>query len=277
MKFTKSQLVSFGAQDGAWSEVTSDERSKSQITISDSEGEAEVAIRALGRKNIPRTPAKGKTEVKIFKRDGTCVTGKLTIKFPKAGKDELRIYRNVRAGFDYESGDIWFVCRKGRTLTVGSMPKRKWEAIARDDSGDAEFQTLIENAAHDDTADSFLYTSGGLKIKRDPKKALNALKRARFKCEYDPKTKLFISRATGNPYVEAHHFIPLSARELVSGKLDIIENIVALSPHWHRAIHYGEDELVREILDQLAKNALRKSLLKKKKLVVEDLFEIYGV
>ena len=279
MKFSKAQLAAFGADDGAWSIVTEDERENSQITISDSDGEAEVAIQALTKANIPRRPKgqKWDTKVKIFKRNGDLIEDDLAICFPKPVGYELRIYRRATNGFDYETGDVWFIFRKQTELTVGSMPKVRWEALARSDFEDSTFQSLIEDAALGDSEDSYFQTAGGKRIKRCPKTALKALKKAGFKCEYDPRTRLFISRATKKPYVEAHHFIPLSASEIVSSKLDITDNIVALSPHWHRAIHYGEDDTVRKILSKLAKNPSRKALLTKKGLTFPDLCEIYSV
>ena len=44
----------------------------------------------------------------------------------------------------------------------------------------------------------------------------------------------FISKITGEPYLETHHIIPLS----LGGK-DTIENVIALCPNCHRKRHYG--------------------------------------
>jgi len=278
MKFTKDQLNYFGAEDGAWSAVTSDERHKGQITITDADGEAEIVIQALGRRNIPRSPATGRTQVSMFKRNGDVIGGELKINFPKQGKDELRIYRNTKAGFDYENGDVWFVFRKGDQLTVGSFPAAKWHALGREDKEDAEFQDEIEKAIAGESLDDIYFeTSGGVRIRRDPMVAVAAIQSAGYRCEYDPKTRLFISRATGEFYVEAHHFIPLSASRFVSGKLDIRENIVSLSPHWHRAIHHAESETARRVIQRLAAADSRQELLRKKNVSIRDLFDFYGL
>lgn len=278
MKFTKEQLNYFDADDGAWSDVTLDERSNSQITISDTEGEAEVVIQALGKDKIPRGSSPVKSSVTIFKRDGGMVEGELKINFPKKTGDELRIYRNTIAGFDYEKDDVWFVFRKGGELTVGSFPASKWEALGREDDEDSRFQNEIEKAfAGESNDDTFFETSGGIRIERDPKVALAAIKSAGFRCEYDPETSLFTSRVTGRFYVEAHHFIPLSASRFVSGKLDIKENIVSLCPHWHRAIHHADNETARGIIEQLANTPIRRELLIRKKIKTSDLFEYYGL
>ena len=278
MKFTKKQLRYFGAIDGAWSEITQDERDHSQINISEDSGETEVAIKGLGKANIPRTPLKRRTLISTVTRNGFLNRGELLIQFPKTNKDELRIYRNETNGFDYEAGDIWFIHRNRRQLTVGSMPRWKWETLGREDQEDSQFQATIETSiSGTPSEDTFYQTASGLRIKRDPRVALKALKRAKFRCEYDPKAKLFLSRVSGQSYVEAHHFIPLSAKTRVRRKLDIEDNIVSLSPYWHRAIHHAEDKLVREILTSLARKRFRAQLLKDRGLTLSDLFELYFV
>jgi predicted HNH restriction endonuclease len=44
----------------------------------------------------------------------------------------------------------------------------------------------------------------------------------------------FISKHTGEPYLEPHHIVPLS-----KGGDDCVENMVALCPNCHRKRHYG--------------------------------------
>lgn len=44
----------------------------------------------------------------------------------------------------------------------------------------------------------------------------------------------FVSKTTGEPYLETHHIIPL----FLGGK-DTIENVIALCPNCHRKRHYG--------------------------------------
>ena len=129
MKFYNTQLSYFAATEGAYSEVTKNEYEKGQITIVEDEGEVDVLISALGRQNIPRTPDSWRSTVEIISRNGGIGQGSLKINFPKPDKDELRIYRNQREGFDYLEGDIWFIFRKKRDLTIGSMPLRKWNHL----------------------------------------------------------------------------------------------------------------------------------------------------
>jgi hypothetical protein len=58
MKFSALQKVYFGADSGAYSLVTLDERKKSQITITDADGESNIVISAIGAASIPRAAAK---------------------------------------------------------------------------------------------------------------------------------------------------------------------------------------------------------------------------
>jgi 5-methylcytosine-specific restriction protein A len=86
-----------------------------------------------------------------------------------------------------------------------------------------------------------LISSGRKLYIRDPKKAAKALKRAGYQCELDSSHKTFVSRATGKPYVEAHHLIPVNAQDDFSNSLDVMANIVCLCPECHRLLHYGKD------------------------------------
>ena len=281
MKFSKAQLLLFGADDGAYSAVTKDERSNSQITIAAGEGESEIAVYALGEKNIPRLTSSDRVILPIIRRSGEVTKGELAIMFPKPAGDELRIYRNKPQGFDYEDGDVWFLFRKGRKLTVGSMPKYKWDKAGRVDETDHDYQEAIEaeGAGRKSKRKLYYISAGGQRCQRDPVVALKALKRAKFECEFDPTIELFVSKATGKPYVEAHHFIPLSlqgefGKEI---RLDDEENIVSLSPHWHRAIHNSEDEEVRRIIDVLAKRTHVARFMKKLAISKSDIYGFYGV
>jgi hypothetical protein len=50
-----------------------------------------------------------------------------------------------------------------------------------------------------------------------------------------------------NPYLEAHHLIPLGLEHVLGCKVDFPENIFAINPLWHRAIHHAEPTTVRVI------------------------------
>lgn len=80
----------------------------------------------------------------------------------------------------------------------------------------------------------------GVKIyPRNREVAINALKRANFKCECGAEHPTFISKWNGLPYMEAHHLIPLAYQDDFEYSLDVEANIVALCSHCHNEIHYG--------------------------------------
>ena len=111
---------------------------------------------------------------------------------------------------------------------------------------------------------------------RDIRKKVNALRKANFRCEISSKHQLFKSRITNQNYLEAHHLIPLKHADLFSFSLDIEANIVAVCPHCHRLLHYGDKEEIKPILEQLF--IQRKNLLASKgiHLTLEQLYAFYG-
>ncbi len=90
---------------------------------------------------------------------------------------------------------------------------------------------------------------------RNPKIREEALKNASYSCEIDSLHKTFITDK--HQFMEGHHLIPMEYQDKYpSQSLDIVENIIALCPNCHRAVHYAS------MSDKL--NLIRK-LFKKKK------------
>src|SRR3954463_10563872 len=119
MKFGKFHKAYFDADEGAFSVVTADERRNSQITITDAEGESDVVLNATREDQIPRLATKGRTtSFRIWRADESTTSASLKMNFPKAKGNELRVYRNARKGFAYETGDMWFVFRRRKRLFV---------------------------------------------------------------------------------------------------------------------------------------------------------------
>ena len=89
-------------------------------------------------------------------------------------------------------------------------------------------------------------------IPRDIQKKKNALAHAGYKCEYNEKHQSFLSRATGLPYMEAHHLIPMEYYDSFDASIDIEENIVSLCPNCHREIHHGKNAavIVKKLYEQ---------------------------
>lgn len=83
---------------------------------------------------------------------------------------------------------------------------------------------------------------------RDKGVAADALVKAEHKCEVDANHQTFKTGKHKRPYVEAHHFIPLSLQDQHLYSLDVTENIISLCPNCHRAFHYGEPSLKKSLI-----------------------------
>lgn len=71
-----------------------------------------------------------------------------------------------------------------------------------------------------------------------------------WQCEYDSTHTTFIGK-NNNPYVEAHHLIPMSKQDFFDINIDVAGNIVSLCPNCHRKIHFAQPEEKKAMLTQL--------------------------
>lgn len=94
-------------------------------------------------------------------------------------------------------------------------------------------------------------------FKTDPKIAKTALYHADYKCEYNPNHVTFISKYQV-PFMEAHHLIPMAAQSDFKVNLDRIENIISLCPICHSAIHYGDENTSKKIVEKLFNDRKKK-------------------
>jgi 5-methylcytosine-specific restriction enzyme A len=111
--------------------------------------------------------------------------------------------------------------------------------------------------------------------KRNGSFAAQALENAGHKCEYKSDHETFISIKSGNHFVEAHHLIPMQFQDNFKYSLDVPENIIALCPNCHRAIHYAKDEVKKEMLRALLlerEDGLNKRGIKILEKVLVDLY-----
>jgi predicted HNH restriction endonuclease len=69
---------------------------------------------------------------------------------------------------------------------------------------------------------------------RNPDVVAEVQHRAQGRCERCYSEAPFNSRATGKPYLEVHHRIPLA-----DNGDDTVENAIALCPNCHRYCHHG--------------------------------------
>jgi HNH endonuclease len=73
---------------------------------------------------------------------------------------------------------------------------------------------------------------------RDPLVVEVVLANAKGFCAHCTLSAPFL-RMNGEPYLEAHHIIPLS-----EGGQDVVENVLALCPNCHRMAHHSADGLI---------------------------------
>lgn len=67
-----------------------------------------------------------------------------------------------------------------------------------------------------------------------------AIEMANYTCEIDAKHWTFLTEASGKPYMEGHHAMPMYLQDRFDVSLDVYANIVCLCPVCHRKIHLGK-------------------------------------
>lgn len=93
-------------------------------------------------------------------------------------------------------------------------------------------------------------------VNRNPKVSKIAIINSGFKCQYNSKHTTFIN-SNGKNYMEGHHLIPCTPKNLIYFKekfdvsIDCVSNIVSLCANCHRAIHFGNEEIKREMISHL--------------------------
>lgn len=88
------------------------------------------------------------------------------------------------------------------------------------------------------------------RISRNAQTSGNAIITADYKCENNVNHYYFDSKATGKPYVEAHHLIPISGYKMFLHSIDVEANIVSLCPVCHRKLHHAKIEDKLDILSR---------------------------
>lgn len=105
--------------------------------------------------------------------------------------------------------------------------------------------------------------------RRDPFMAAAALVNANYQCELDKSHTTFLSRATNQNFVEAHHLVPMAHQPNYQYSLDVPENIVALCPTCHRKIHHGLSSERKKMATRLLKQRL--SLLEERGIILSEM------
>ncbi|VAW43490.1 hypothetical protein MNBD_CHLOROFLEXI01-2380 [hydrothermal vent metagenome] len=278
MRFSTAHRHYFSAKDGAYSRVTEREFFDSQITLSDAE--AELAVNYFGTTilvgNVGVDKEQAKKPFKLYKKNEFIY---LNLVFPKLGKNELRLYISKRAGFKPPADHVWFlILDKSDVLNIGSMLETEWRRLGQDDKGDVDYQLAIEQnilvGSDLERGEIKTITLGERKTYyRDPRIARARFELAKYKCEFDSSHTTFPS-TKGHPFVEAHHFIGISLQERFTTPLDTMNNVFALCPTCHKAIHYARIDYRSEVVSVLFRQ--RPFLATKYALTLDQALQFYN-
>lgn len=261
-------LVAAPAFQGACSTVTNTEATHDRAITLDQE-ESTVLLSVIAARQIKRKGGaanNGNPERHTF-----CVhprnnltdwhTADLVLVYPKADKNELRLYMSSECDFSAQPYDVFYILANvNGTLHVGFLDQNTFNQICNNpqlawmspipgtitDTDDAVFQETVSGALPATPATAMV-----MRYPRNVVQARNALYSASYRCEIDPRHQTFTSAASGKPYVEAHHLIPMSAQSGFRHSLDVAANIVALCPTCHRLLHLGAQKEKRTYLETL--------------------------
>ena len=266
--FTLKQRKFFNASVGAGSLVTPREESDSQITLDSNEKtvlHAHIPASTIPRMSIKKLSTPSKLSFKNFQ---TGATVQLNLNLPKSKGNETRLYLSEMAGFKPKAGEYWFLFKGNGTknLFIGSVDESVWVALGgviTRPSSKTLSPKISSPAPHisdeeDHIYQSEIYSSTPAAIKtgiykkehRDRAVALRSIQNASHKCELDVNHKTFMLE-TGLHYVEAHHLVPIAKQTELGVNLDIPQNIIALCPNCHRAVHHAEKASRLKILQIL--------------------------
>lgn len=126
-----------------------------------------------------------------------------------------------------------------------------------------------------DTKD--INSSTSYRPKTNPSLAKKVIAKKEFKCEMssDENPHFSFISLSGDPYIEAHHLIPVCKQPLFINKLDTPANIVPLCPNCHRKIHNARKKDVKEMVEKIYET--RSELLKQSgiEITLEELLTFY--
>lgn len=296
--FTRKQLDHFNANIGAFSVVT-DREATGDKSVTIDKHEKTVLSKCYSLDSFTRVggalPDGKPTHFNfkyVFSDDINLKTEihKIAIKYPKVAKNELRLYFNRESHFYPPSNYIWYIFQREGDLIphIGFMKLSQWDSIGMKknildvfkhdytfDEDDEAYQKSIAEPEKPGSAKTSTIT----RHNRDPQTAKKALINAHYKCEFNEEHQSFISGTTQRNYVEAHHLVPVSLTNTDEFKfnLDVIENLIALCPNCHRAIHYGDTATKMELLIKFF-NERHENLNKKGiQTTLEQIYTIYGI
>lgn len=195
-------------------------------------------------------------------------------------RSELRLYLRKELGWRAERGDtlcVYFGESGDRTIWLDPFGgKEKEEKLKRILRAKNRLQDHLEEKINDSYyGDGEITVKATTKIKRSARLVQECLYRSGYKCEAGFDEPKFISKKTKKTYLEAHHMVPNNKKykNLLKTRLDRPENLYALSPHAHRAIHCATFNEKEKIINALLQK--RDDVLDVFNLTKEELLKIY--
>ena len=172
---------------------------------------------------------------------------------------------------------------RGQRFYIGRHPRQEAKMLlwlvnylqkkGREVDNDFDFQREIQNVESDEVLSDTSrqqpsYSEGtlGRSVVKKAYVSKQALRKAKFKCEFDGSHYTFLTDK-GVPYMEGHHLIPCTASNTErfwsenKRNIDCVENIICLCPTCHRRIHFGSKD---------EKETIIRDLYNKRKLLLQD-------
>ncbi len=294
MLFTQELLNHFGANAGAGSEVTLREATGDKSVTIDRD-EKSVLNLCYPSSSFTRGGGASPDGLPLYHSFNVWNYGKnqiethsLAVKYPKGSGNELRLYFNRESHFYPTSNTIWFIFTRPRESVpyIGEMNIDEWEYIINGKNETAAYEAdyalddedeLYQKEIHSPQAQAGQSQQTVTRHKRNANTAAKEIRNAGYTCQYSSLHTSFMSAASGKPYVEVHHLIPISYSRHFSYSLDVPANLIVLCPNCHRAIHYGIPDVKRRYLDVLYNdriNGLKSSSIS---IDFDGLCRIYGI
>ena len=285
-EFSKELLKHFKADKGAYSKVTDVEASKRQVVtrvverdLFESFFKEELATRRGkgGKGSLLELGEKATSTFRVYP-SGLYIN--LPLLYPKLNKRELRLYFN-KGQFSPTAEDYWCTFLRGNELWLGTFTQSFLDNLEKgaipvpDNPRDENFETEVD--AFQELLNrppSKQVSSTSLIWRRDPKVSRTAFRNSDYICEMYPDMPYFISRSSGKPYMEAHHFIPMKHQPQHDIPLDVVENICVLNPYAHRELHHAKYTEIKSAVLKLAKK--REEFLDKLGLKPTDTLAYYS-
>ncbi len=227
----------------------------------------------------------------------------LVVVYPKKKGNETRLYFKKDAPFYPSTGDVCFIVADenyGHPF-IGFLPEAEYNVHKSTDPNIVAHVSAISIDETDGHYQHEVSTPAQLpagyrpkiKKKRSAKKEVGGravpardaelarwyLADRKYECEVDRTHTTFISGASQKPYMEVHHYVPVSQEDKVAGEwsLDVPSNLMALCPTCHRAFHHGDKTIKSELITDFWKRKEKGLRAAGIQTTLEDVLGYYGI